>query len=226
MIDQASLALVRLALAEDLAGYGDVTSAWTVPVGLRGRAEITAREDLVVCGLTLAAAVMHEVDPLAVFIPLAEDGSSVADRDRLAMIEGPVRSILAAERSMLNFLSHLSGVATHSRRFALAVDGTGARVVDTRKTTPGCASGRSGRSCTEDVTTTGSDCSTWCSSRTTTSPRPGASVEPWTECERRGLSTSRSRWRWKARPIFAKPFPAVPTSSCWTTRGSSLCGGW
>lgn len=137
MIEQTSLSLVRQALAEDLAGYGDITSAWTVPLGLRGRAEITAREDLVVCGLALASAVMTEVDPQAVFTPLVEDGASVTDRDRLAGIEGPVRSILMAERSMLNFLSHLSGVATQSRRFALAVEGTAARVVDTRKTTPG-----------------------------------------------------------------------------------------
>ncbi|MFH0916001.1 MAG: carboxylating nicotinate-nucleotide diphosphorylase [bacterium] len=137
MIEQASLSLVRQALAEDLAGYGDITSAWTVPPGIRGRAEIMAREDLVVCGLALAAAVMNEVDPQAVFTPLVEDGASATDRDRLARIEGPVRSILTAERSMLNFLSHLSGVATQSRRFAQAVAGTGARVVDTRKTTPG-----------------------------------------------------------------------------------------
>jgi nicotinate-nucleotide pyrophosphorylase (carboxylating) len=137
VIEQASLLLVRQALAEDLAGYGDITSAWTVPPGVRGRAEITAREDLVVCGLALAEAVMAEVDPRVVFTPLVEEGASAIDRDRLATIEGPVRSILTAERSMLNFLSHLSGVATQSRRFARVVEGTAARVVDTRKTTPG-----------------------------------------------------------------------------------------
>jgi nicotinate-nucleotide pyrophosphorylase (carboxylating) len=137
VLEQASLSLIRQTLAEDLAGYGDITSALTVQLKLRGRAEITAREDIVVCGLALAEAVMTEVDPRAVFIPLVEDGSSVVDGDRLAAIEGPVRSILAAERSMLNFLSHLSGVATQSRRFSLAVRGTAARVVDTRKTTPG-----------------------------------------------------------------------------------------
>jgi nicotinate-nucleotide pyrophosphorylase (carboxylating) len=98
---------------------------------------ITAREELVVCGLPLAAAVMCEVDPRVVFTSLVEDGAEATDRDRLATIEGSVQSILGAERTMLNFLSHLSGVATQSRRFARAVDGTGARVVDTRKTTPG-----------------------------------------------------------------------------------------
>lgn len=137
MSEQATLLLVRQALAEDLAGYGDVTSTWTVPLGLRGRAVITAREELVVCGLPVAAAAMNEVDPDAVFTPLVRDGALATDRDRLATIEGEVRSILTAERTMLNFLSHLSGVATQSRRFARAVEGTTATVIDTRKTTPG-----------------------------------------------------------------------------------------
>jgi nicotinate-nucleotide pyrophosphorylase (carboxylating) len=137
MIDQASLALVRQALAEDTAGYGDVTSKWTVPAGLNGRAVIEAREALVVCGLPLAEAVMREVDSQVVFTALVEDGSVVDDGTELAAIKGAARSILGAERSMLNFLIHLSGVATQSRRFAHAVEGTKALVVDTRKTIPG-----------------------------------------------------------------------------------------
>jgi nicotinate-nucleotide pyrophosphorylase (carboxylating) len=137
MIDQASLTLVRQALSEDLAGYGDITSKWTVPPDMPGRAVITAREELVVCGLPLAAAVMHEVDPGTAFAALVEDGASVADGDVLATIQGSARSILGAERIMLNVLIHLSGVATQSRRFARAVEGTRATVVDTRKTIPG-----------------------------------------------------------------------------------------
>ena len=86
--ERASLALVRQALAEDLAGYGDITSAWTVPAGLSGRAIITAREEMVVCGSALARAVMSEVDPEAVFRPLVEEGASASDGDRLATIEG------------------------------------------------------------------------------------------------------------------------------------------
>lgn len=137
MIDQASLALVRQALAEDTAGYGDITSKWTVPMGLPGGAVITAREDMVVCGLALAEAVMREVDPEAVFTAMVEDGSEVGERTELAAIRGSARSILGAERTMLNFLIHLCGVATQSRRFAQAVEGTTAVVVDTRKTIPG-----------------------------------------------------------------------------------------
>jgi nicotinate-nucleotide pyrophosphorylase (carboxylating) len=135
--EQTNRALVLQALSEDLAGYGDITSSWTVPLGLGGKAVITAREEMVVCGLPLAEAVMREVDPEAVFTMVVKDGAPVSDNDRLATIEGQVRSILTAERTMLNFLGHLSGVATQSRLFARAVGGTGATVVDTRKTTPG-----------------------------------------------------------------------------------------
>ncbi len=137
MSEDADLRLVRLALAEDLAGYGDITSELTVPADLIGRAVITARTDMVVCGLELARAVMQEVDSRASFTRLADEGAEAKDRDELAVIEGPARGILTAERTMLNLLSHLSGVATQSRRFARAVVGTGAIVVDTRKTVPG-----------------------------------------------------------------------------------------
>ncbi len=137
MIDQASRDLVIEALAEDLGGYGDITSQWTVPAGLRGCALITAKEDLVVAGLPLAQAVMAAVDSAALFTRLLEDGAQVAPGTELARIEGLVRGILSAERTMLNFLMHLCGVATQSRRFARAVEGTGATVVDTRKTIPG-----------------------------------------------------------------------------------------
>lgn len=137
VIDRASLELVRGALAEDLAGYGDITTRWTVAPDLAGRAVIEAREALVVCGLPLAAAVMDEVDAEVIFTPLVEDGAAAVAGDLLATLDGPAGSILSAERTMLNFLIHLCGVATHSRRFAAAVEGTGATVVDTRKTIPG-----------------------------------------------------------------------------------------
>ncbi len=137
MIDQAGQQLVRRALAEDLAGYGDITSQWTVPADLPGRAVITAREEVVVCGLPLAEAVMKAVDPHASFVGKVDDGALVRPGTVLATVEGAARGILGAERTMLNFLIHLCGVATHAHRFALAVEGTGALVVDTRKTIPG-----------------------------------------------------------------------------------------
>lgn len=137
MIEQSSRLLVRQALAEDLSGYGDITSELTVPADLRGQAEIVAREDLVLCGTALAAMVMSEVDSETSFVAASRDGDTLTAGGVVARIEGTVRSILSAERTMLNFLSHLSGVATESRRFATAVEGLHAHVVDTRKTTPG-----------------------------------------------------------------------------------------
>ena len=139
-MDDDSKKLVRRALAEDLGGYGDITSQWTVPTGLRGRAVIEARQDLVVAGLPLARAVMEAVDAQVVFTELVEDGAQASKGDEVALIEGSARGILSAERTMLNFLMHLCGVATQSRRFAKAVEGTGATVVDTRKTIPGLRS--------------------------------------------------------------------------------------
>jgi nicotinate-nucleotide pyrophosphorylase (carboxylating) len=137
MIDEATRDLARRALAEDLGGRGDITSEWTVAGDLRGRAVITAREEAVVAGLPLAQAVMHLVDCNAVFCCTVEDGTVVGPGSQLATIEASARGLLSAERTMLNFLMHLCGVATQSRRFAQAVEGTGVRVLDTRKTLPG-----------------------------------------------------------------------------------------
>jgi nicotinate-nucleotide pyrophosphorylase (carboxylating) len=136
-MDLASRELVARALAEDLGSCGDITSRWTVPADLRAQAVITAKEDLVVAGLPLARATMEAVDAQAVFSEILEDGSAASPGAELARIEGPAQGILGAERTMLNFLMHLCGVATQSRRFAQAVEGTGATVVDTRKTIPG-----------------------------------------------------------------------------------------
>ncbi len=137
MIDHVSLALIRLALQEDLAGFGDVTTEFTVPAGAGARGTIGARNELVASGLPLAAAVLREVDPSAVFVPVAQEGAIVAAGTILAEVKGSACSILTAERTMLNLLGRLCAVATQSRRFADAVAGTGAVVIDTRKTTPG-----------------------------------------------------------------------------------------
>lgn len=137
MLDQVTSDLIDLALREDLAGYGDVTSEWTVPATATAHGRIVAREPAVVSGLALAQAVLERVDAKASFAACVNDGDEVPAGGVLAEVEGAARSLLAAERTLLNFLRHLCGVATQARRFALAVEGTGATVVDTRKTTPG-----------------------------------------------------------------------------------------
>ncbi|NLE74576.1 MAG: carboxylating nicotinate-nucleotide diphosphorylase [Actinobacteria bacterium] len=137
MLDPVTAELVELALREDLAGYGDITSMWTVDAEAEARAWIVAREDAVVSGLALAAAVMNRVDAEAEFESLEAEGAELTAGGVLAEISGRARSLLMAERTMLNFLRHLCGVATQARRFARAVQGTEALVVDTRKTSPG-----------------------------------------------------------------------------------------
>jgi nicotinate-nucleotide pyrophosphorylase (carboxylating) len=130
------LPLVALALGEDI-GPGDVTSRVSIEAGRDGEAVIEARQPLVVCGLDVVAAVFEQVDPELVSRPLARDGETARAGDVLAEVSGPLVPILAAERTALNFLMRLCGVATLTRRYVDAVAGTGARIVDTRKTIPG-----------------------------------------------------------------------------------------
>jgi nicotinate-nucleotide pyrophosphorylase (carboxylating) len=128
--------LIQAALAEDV-GPGDFTSLWTVPEDRRAVARIVAKASGVIAGAEVAVEVFRRVDPsLAVEIHAA-DGTAVEPGALVMRIEGAALSILTAERTALNFLQQLSGVATMARRYARAVEGTDARVIDTRKTTPG-----------------------------------------------------------------------------------------
>jgi nicotinate-nucleotide pyrophosphorylase (carboxylating) len=137
IIGSAVETLIDLALEEDL-GRGDVTTE-TVCEGDGGeaRAVLLAKQALVVYGLEIAARVFARVSPAIVFSPRVREGDALPARTVLADVTGPAAPLLMAERTALNFLQRLSGVATLARRFTEAVAGTGARVVDTRKTTPG-----------------------------------------------------------------------------------------
>ncbi|MGY1707199.1 carboxylating nicotinate-nucleotide diphosphorylase [Geodermatophilus sp. SYSU D00697] len=126
-----------LPAAPDLAVTHDVTSAATVPAGQLGTADLVARADGVVAGLPVAARVFTRLAPGATLTAGAADGDRVARGDVLLTVRGPVRALLAAERSALNIASRASGIATLTRRWVDAVEGTGAVVLDTRKTTPG-----------------------------------------------------------------------------------------
>ena len=128
---------VRRVLAEDLGERGDVTSKATIAADARFTAELRAREPLVVAGLDVAAAIFQALDDKAVIEQLASDGGRAGKGDVLMRLSGNARAMLAAERSALNTLQHLSGIATLTRRYVDAIDGTGAIVLDTRKTIPG-----------------------------------------------------------------------------------------
>jgi len=131
-----SAILIELALAEDL-GDGDVTARYFIPEDRRARAFVTARKAGVVSGVALAARVFSKVDPGLLVEILIADASRVSDGARLMVVEGKARSILAAERTALNFLQRLSGVATLTAEYVALVNDTPARILDTRKTTPG-----------------------------------------------------------------------------------------
>src|SRR5579864_2134790 len=129
-------AIVRLALAEDI-GRGDLTTEATVPPGATATAEILQKAPGVVCGLPVVEAVFAAIDPRVHVTREADEGSHASTRRRVAHIEGPAAAILSGERTALNFLQRLSGVATASRKATALVEGTNAFVIDTRKTTPG-----------------------------------------------------------------------------------------
>jgi nicotinate-nucleotide pyrophosphorylase (carboxylating) len=128
---------VRRALAEDLGGAGDITSAATIPASAAADVVIAAREPGVVAGLALAESAFRQMDPSIAFAAEVADGDALAAGAVVARISGNARAVLSAERTALNFLCHLSGIATLTRRYVDAVAGTGARITCTRKTTPG-----------------------------------------------------------------------------------------
>jgi nicotinate-nucleotide pyrophosphorylase (carboxylating) len=142
--ESTAATVVETALSEDLGGFPgtDVTTSATIPATQRSTAHVVAREDGVVAGMPLMSTVFRSVterlgSPEVDVEPRREDGDVVHRGDVLAVLHGSTRAILVGERTLLNLLSRLSGVATHTRRWADAVEGTGAVVLDTRKTTPG-----------------------------------------------------------------------------------------
>ena len=128
--------VVLAALAEDI-GAGDVTTDATVAADAVGTADLLLKEEGVVCGLRAAETAFRALDPEIRFEAFASDGDLVEPHAVVARVTGSERAILTAERVALNFLGRLSGIATLTRRYVDAIEGTGAAVLDTRKTTPG-----------------------------------------------------------------------------------------
>jgi nicotinate-nucleotide pyrophosphorylase (carboxylating) len=131
-----TLHLIRAALAEDI-GPGDVTSRLTVPADRFARARLIARSDGILAGIDVCRQVFLTLDPSIRFMPRLKDGARFRSDRILAEVRGRARSVLAAERTALNFIQRLSGIASTTRRFVDAVRGTKAVILDTRKTTPG-----------------------------------------------------------------------------------------
>ena len=132
-----SRSAVSLALAEDLGRAGDITSQSVIPENARAKASIVSREQGVLAGLDLAMEAFSQNDSAASFSNAVADGTNITPGDTVLTIETNARSLLAGERVALNFVSHLSGIASHTAAFVAAISGTKARITCTRKTTPG-----------------------------------------------------------------------------------------
>lgn len=128
--------IIQNALAEDI-GSGDITTRATIEPGTMARCELVAKEDFVLAGLDVAKRVFELLDGEVSFAKLTEDGQSVSRGHVLAWLKGDAASLLQAERVALNLLQRMSGIATHTARFVIEVQGTQATIVDTRKTMPG-----------------------------------------------------------------------------------------
>ncbi len=131
------LPLIELALREDLGRAGDITTDAIIPPGTTSRAAFNARKEGIVAGLDLARLAFQSIDSKVAFAPLKKDGDLVKPGDCLATVEGSARSLLSAERVALNFLCHLSGIATETHKLVEAVKPHKARIACTRKTNPG-----------------------------------------------------------------------------------------
>lgn len=131
--------IIRLALAEDI-GTGDVTTQSVIPEGKTIQGTFIAKEDGIICGLEVAQRVFNSIDETICMTPVVRDGDRVRSGMVVADLEGPAHGILSGERVALNFLQRLSGIATRAAAYVSMVEGTGAVVVDTRKTTPGLRS--------------------------------------------------------------------------------------
>lgn len=128
--------IIELALLEDLS-LGDITSDTIFTPDNRAKAAIRAKEDLVLCGMDVAKTVFHAVDPDVIFTPLKKDGDNVKKGETVLELTGSTLSILKAERTALNFMQRMSGIATASREYAAIGKRYGVMIVDTRKTQPG-----------------------------------------------------------------------------------------
>jgi nicotinate-nucleotide pyrophosphorylase (carboxylating) len=128
--------IVRWSLNEDL-GSGDVTTNWTIPADSHLRAQFLVKAEGVLAGMAVARLVFEQVDTDVLFTELSPDGKLVRPGDIVAKVEGPGRAILTAERTALNFMQRMSGIATLTRRYVEAVSGSKAVILDTRKTAPG-----------------------------------------------------------------------------------------
>ncbi|MBO4343748.1 MAG: carboxylating nicotinate-nucleotide diphosphorylase [Clostridia bacterium] len=128
--------IINLALNEDI-GSGDITTVSTIPVDKSATGKFIAKEEMVICGIDLADHIFKKFDSSVIFTPHFKDGNALQKGDVIAEVEGNARTLLVCERTVLNFMQHLSGIASKTAKAVKSVEGTKAKITDTRKTTPG-----------------------------------------------------------------------------------------
>lgn len=128
--------IVKQTLLEDI-GSGDHSSLSCIDKSIIGKMKLLVKEDGVLAGISVAKEVLHQVDPTIRMTPFLKDGDAIKVGDVVFELEGPAQSMLTAERSLLNFMQRMSGIATNTKRYVDAVKGTNTKILDTRKTTPG-----------------------------------------------------------------------------------------
>jgi nicotinate-nucleotide pyrophosphorylase (carboxylating) len=210
--------IVAAALQEDMPD-GDVTSDNVIPPESVSEAVIKAKQHGILVGLPVARRVFEDLDPDVAFDALFSDGDTVGPGDKLAIVKGNTIALLKGERTALNFLQRLSGIATLTSRYVDVLKGTETRLLDTRKTTPGLrvlekyavkmGGGRKSR--WEGAGTTASTCRTWSCSRITTSGWWGASQKPYAGPAAGSILPSRSRWRPRPWPRCRRQWRAGRT---------------
>ncbi len=156
MLTRATIDRVVSAALDEDAPWGDLTSETLIPEDATARAELVARVDGVFSGAAVFAAAFTLTDPSTTVEQRVADGARFSPGDTLAVVTGPARAVLTAERIGLNFVQRMSGIATLTSRYVAEVAHTGARIVDTRKTTPACAPSNDRRCATAAATTTAS----------------------------------------------------------------------
>ena len=211
---------VERVLAEDLGKGGDVTSNATIAADARFTASMNCRQEIVVAGLDIAAAFFRALDSKIEIELLTKDGNRIEHGTTMMRLAGNARAMLAAERSALNTLQHLSGIATLTRRYVDEIAGTGAVLLDTRKTIPGLRTLEKYASRMGARTTIVCASMTACSSRTTMSRSAAGSPTPCAE-QRLQIPASRSRSRstgWTRSSRRSLPEPTASCSTIWTQR--------
>ena len=219
-------------LREDI-GFGDLTSTIMIDEDTTGVFDVNAREEIVVAGMAVAAAIFKRCEPGCTFEPKVNDGDHITDGTTMARVSGKARGLLTAERSALNMLQHLSGIATLTSEYVKEIEGTGATLIDTRKTTPGlralekhavtCGGGRNHRLALDGGVLVKDNHIAVCGGLTAAIQRAKSQVPTLTRCRSNATTWIKSKKRSKPAQIHSY-WTTCPRTRCAKPPRSSTVG--